>query len=146
MLRTRGYLPRLEHAGSNYFVTFRLAGSLPKTVRDDFVFERNNIEKFARDQSRVLSKHEKQQLDYLLSSKVQQYLDRCEGDCWLQLPAIAEAVIGTMKHFNGLRYELQAWCIMPNHVHVVFTDNGKSNLKTILHYGNLIVPMKLTKY
>jgi hypothetical protein len=27
-----------------------------------------------------------------------------------------------LLHFDGLRYRLNAWCVMPNHVHVVFSS------------------------
>jgi REP element-mobilizing transposase RayT len=131
-LRDRGYLPHLEHPHSSYFVTFRLAETLPKTVLEDFAFERSHLQ---RDefQKRQLTTYERAKLQYLLSNKVQEYLDRSEGECWLNNPAIARLVIQTMQHFNGTRYQLEAWCVMPNHVHVVFQDLGISNLNSILH-------------
>jgi hypothetical protein len=45
--RDRGYLPHLEILGSTYFVTFRLTGTLPQKVLDDFRTERWAILKSA---------------------------------------------------------------------------------------------------
>lgn len=120
-LRFRGYLPHLESPDSTYFVTFRLAGSIPATVLTNWRFERENIIKGAERQKRGLSKYEKEKLKYLFSSKVENYLDQHNGTCWLKDPAIAQVVAQTLKHLDGTRYFLHAWCIMPNHVHVVFT-------------------------
>jgi putative transposase len=41
------------------------------------------------------------------------------GCCALRHPAVAGVVQETLLHFDGERYRLLAWCIMPNHVHVL---------------------------
>jgi REP element-mobilizing transposase RayT len=59
---------------------------------------------------------------------------------------IAQRVVSALRFFDGTRYQLHAWCVMPNHVHVVFTiasneeksrqdagATGRSPLATILH-------------
>jgi alanyl-tRNA synthetase len=40
---------------------------------------------------------------------------------------------GALKHFDGDRYRLYAWCVMPNHVHVVFRPNPGFKIESILH-------------
>jgi REP element-mobilizing transposase RayT len=42
-------------------------------------------------------------------------------------------LVETLRHFEGARYRLHAWCVMPNHVHVVFQPLGEYKLATILH-------------
>jgi putative transposase len=43
----------------------------------------------------------------------------------LQQPEIASLIEGALLHFDEGRYRLLAWCIMPNHVHVVIeTSTG----------------------
>lgn len=37
----------------------------------------------------------------------------------MKKPEIAEIVAGALKHFDGERYHLHAWCVMPNHVHAI---------------------------
>ena len=48
-------------------------------------------------------------------------------------PEIADAVAGALRAFDGVRYRLFAWCVMPNHVHVVFQPSQGSGLAEILH-------------
>ncbi len=37
------------------------------------------------------------------------------------------------RHFHGKRYRLFAWCLMPNHVHVLFSPLQGNMLENILH-------------
>lgn len=47
------------------------------------------------------------------------YEDAGHGACDLRDPRIAEIVENALLHFDGQRYRLLEWCIMPNHVHVL---------------------------
>lgn len=38
-----------------------------------------------------------------------------------------------MRHFDGVRYGLKAWCVMPNHVHVVLETHPDHPLPGVLH-------------
>ena len=51
--------------------------------------------------------------------QVDQELDAGLGACWLRNAEIAALTQETLLHFDEQRYRLLAWCIMPNHVHVV---------------------------
>ena len=51
---------------------------------------------------------------------LESYLDLGHGVCHLRDPRIAELTADALKHFDGLRYRLIAWCVMPNHIHVLF--------------------------
>jgi REP element-mobilizing transposase RayT len=55
------------------------------------------------------------------------------GACLLKHPEAAEIVWNALRHFDGQRYRLHAWCIMPNHVHVVVSPLGDHGLPEILH-------------
>ena len=48
-------------------------------------------------------------------------------------PDVAEIVQNALLHFEGERYRLHAWCIMPNHVHLVVQPLAEHQLKDILH-------------
>ncbi len=48
-------------------------------------------------------------------------------------PRIAAIVADALRHFQGERYRLLAWCVMPNHVHVVFSPLGQNALASIVH-------------
>jgi REP element-mobilizing transposase RayT len=125
-------LPHWEQQGATYFVTFRLADSLPKAVLEEYEAEREAALIRARQEGAILTDEELQRLDWLLSERIQQYLDTGAGRCSLGQPAIAALVANALRHFNGTRYRLFAWCIMPNHVHVVFQPLGDYKLQEIL--------------
>lgn len=42
---------------------------------------------------------------------------------------MSEAIL----HGNGARYVLQAWCVMPNHAHVLINTDGVNELGQIVH-------------
>jgi len=60
-------------------------------------------------------------------------LDSGAGECWLARPFIAKLVQNALLHFEGQRYELLAWCVMPNHVHSVLKPANNWSLEKILH-------------
>jgi REP element-mobilizing transposase RayT len=41
--------------------------------------------------------------------------------------------MNALKYFDGKRYNLYAWCVMPNHVHVLFRPYKGEILEKILH-------------
>jgi putative transposase len=92
---SRGYLPHFDSPETVQFVTFRLADSLPLSV----VRGRRPTEDAAL--------------------QIDSELDQGLGACWLMQPEIARLVQDALLHFDGDRYRLLAWCLMPNHVHVV---------------------------
>ena len=49
------------------------------------------------------------------------------------IPAIASVVAGALQHFDNQRYRLFAWCIMPNHVHVVVRVFPGHPLAEVIH-------------
>jgi REP element-mobilizing transposase RayT len=55
------------------------------------------------------------------AERLESYLDSARGECWLKDDRVARVVVSTLRHFDGVRYRLRAWCVMPNHVHVVLT-------------------------
>ncbi len=59
-------------------------------------------------------------------------LDLGRGSCPLQAPEIAQVVVQALSHFAGDRYDLGAWCLMPNHVHVIVSPNGERLLSSVL--------------
>jgi putative transposase len=97
----RGYLPHRDAPGLTQFVTFRLHDSLPVGRRGEW--------------EALLRIEEARQRRIQLED----YLDHGHGECWLRQPAIAGLTEGALRHFDGSRYELLAWVVMPNHVHVL---------------------------
>jgi REP element-mobilizing transposase RayT len=131
-VRTRGRLPHWEAKNAIYFVTFRLADSLPQNVIAAFEFERRNIAATAKQAGRPLSSTEQKRLDELISQTIQTKLDAGIGDCFLARPAIAALVSAAFQHFTERRYRMYAWCVMPNHGHALFRILSNHSLADIL--------------
>jgi len=97
----RGYLPHCDYPGLIQFITFRLADSMPASRRGEW----EHLFKIEDDREK--------------RSKLEEYLDRGVGECHLRDPRIAKIAEDAMFHFYNEHYELLAWCVMPNHVHVL---------------------------
>jgi REP element-mobilizing transposase RayT len=61
------------------------------------------------------------------------YLDAGYGSCFLRNPSIAELVSSALGFFDGERYKLFAWCVMPNHVHSVVQPMDGYELSGVMH-------------
>ena len=48
------------------------------------------------------------------------FLDAGYGECLLAKPDVAEMTEEALLHWDGRRYDLLGWVIMPNHLHFVF--------------------------
>jgi putative transposase len=133
----RRNLPHIQPANAFLFLTFRLAGSLPKSVLMRMADERRKIQEsvetnYGGDKSRLseLSRRHFAMLESCLDNSKQ-------GPTWLAQPAIADVVHEALHYRDSLDYRLECYSIMPNHVHVVFAplsagDLPKS-LSTIMH-------------
>jgi REP element-mobilizing transposase RayT len=132
-IRDRGRLPHWEAANATYFVTFRLADSLPRHVLQQIELEREDILRTAQAMKRELSANEQRRLIVLTGEKIEEYLDAATGSCFLANPAVAEKLVQALHHFEGVRYRMSAWCVMPNHVHVVFQPLDGYGLAAIVH-------------
>jgi len=118
-LHSRGVLPHLKREGASYFVTFRLAGTLPRDVLLQFKAQRETIIAQATAARRPLTWHEKEDLFRWYSLRVDRYLDCGHGECWLARPEIARIVSSAIMFHSCERFDLRAWVVMPNHVHAV---------------------------
>ena len=139
-IHTRGYLPHVKREGASYFVTFRLADSLPKEVLLKIQGERaERLQRFhAQQEAAKLSGAPSSasdtpgeiERDYF--RKLDGYLDKGRGECCLQQPDIADLVADALRFFADERYRLDAWVVMPNHVHVVLWPTPNHTLSGIV--------------
>jgi REP element-mobilizing transposase RayT len=125
-------LPHIKREGGSYFVTFRLAGTLPAEVLLRFKQEREQILAQALAGKRPLTWHEQEELFRWYSGRVDTYLDAGHGDCWLKQPAIADLVADALRFHENVRFDLLAWVVMANHVHVVLRPRPNWTLSRIL--------------
>lgn len=132
-IRERGHLPHWEKERGTYFITFRLAGSLPKSVLERIESEKQSIIRTALQMHRDLSRDERKKIQQLSSTTIERCLDSGAGTCHLHHPATAQIMADTLRHFDEKRYRLFAWCVMPNHVHVVLKIFPGNSLASVIH-------------
>lgn len=128
-IHSRGYLPHVKREGASYFVTFRLADSLPREVL--LRLEQDHAEEFRR-LSAGSPAETVEEIHRDLRRKVERYLDRGVGGCHMRRPEIADLVANALRHFDGEHYLLDDWVVMPNHVHVVLWPMPNFTLSEIL--------------
>ena len=83
-------------------ITYRLSDSLPKHVLENLDHDSDSIKR---------------------RNSIEKYLDQGHGSCLLKTPDIANEIIKNWQHFSGIRYDLFAGVVMPNHVHVMIKTN-----------------------
>jgi REP element-mobilizing transposase RayT len=115
----RSYLPHFDHPGLIQSITFRLADSLPRQLLEQWEQELAH-----------LSEHDRQ---LHREKKIAQWLDQGHGAFHLRDPRIAELVENALLHFDGERYRLLAWCVMPNHVHALIETLPGHRLGDVVH-------------
>jgi len=131
-IRSRGYLPHKEAEQPIYFVTFRLADSLPRELVLGLRRKRELLRKSRPAVDATADPAYARELRSLLK-KAESCLDSGLGACHMGDQRIAKVVADAILRFQGTRYELLAWCVMPNHVHVVFAPLGEDKLDGIVH-------------
>jgi len=122
----RRHLPHYQPGNAIYFVTFRLADSLPKAVLDKIKDEYSHQYRLAQRMPDKLDR-EKRIIDLKKKrfGNIDKFLDRCgSGPLWLREDRIAEIVQEAIQYRDGKEFDVHAYCIMPNHVHIVFAPIG----------------------
>jgi REP element-mobilizing transposase RayT len=97
----RGYIPHRDSPGLTQFITWHLADAFPAALRGEWAA----LLEVEDDRER--------------RKELEAYLDKGRGESWLRRPDIAAVCEDAVRHFDRERYTLKAWCLMPNHVHVL---------------------------
>ncbi len=125
-------LPHWQCNNAIYHISFRLADSVPRSVRERWLSEREHLIAHAQ-QNKEFSVEIERKIQYLYSEQIEKHLDVGYGNCYLRKTEIAALVANSLIHFDNMRYRLHAWCIMPNHVHVIVEAMPNQNISKIIH-------------
>ena len=133
-------LPHWYQAGVTYFVTFRTEDSIPAATariwrqrRMDWLRRRgieagqpNWKDAFAR-----LPREDQQQFHEMFSREYLETLDRGLGACLLRNAEPAKIVADSLLHFDGRRYQMGEFVVMPNHSHLLVCLTGETEIETV---------------
>ena len=116
---SRGYFPHFDGEGMTQHVCFHLFDSLPQRVLDKW---REELKSLPTKEAEIEKR-----------TRIQDFLDSGYGECFLRDDRLAEIVENALLHFDGKRYALHAWCVMPNHTHTMFTPEAEFKMSKIVH-------------
>ncbi|OQB39633.1 MAG: Transposase IS200 like protein [Candidatus Hydrogenedentes bacterium ADurb.Bin179] len=138
----RSHLPHWRQEGAVYYVTFRLADSIPGSVlrqwtEADAVWraahgitpemsETEQAARYARIPENLRQVFERDQ-----HRRLHVELDRCHGACLLRKPAAAQQVAGALHFHHGTRLHCGDFVVMPNHVHWVVVPYPDNKLQIV---------------
>ncbi|MVM39664.1 hypothetical protein GO730_22050 [Spirosoma sp. HMF3257] len=123
----RSRLPHIQPLGGTFFITTRLHGSVPQVEKQRLA------EDFLLHQRQILARpdHTAEELDRLNKTFFVAYetiLDKSDyGPKWLSINALSDIVVNALHYFDTKLYDLIAYCLMSNHIHIAFTLNADKN-------------------
>ncbi len=126
----RRNLPHWEQPDATYFVTFQLADAVPQGILRRWKEEIEAWRKFHPEPWDASTKYEYQKR---FQDDREQWLDQGHGKCVLEKADAAAIVVSALRHFDRDRYLLDAFVVMPNHVHVLVQLAKGQALADILH-------------
>jgi len=140
-LKSKRKLPHWEQAGCVYFITFRLKDSIPRGKLADWNERRKlwlrsrgaDPEISSRGMNELLSESQRKEYYQTFTKYYHELLDSGVGACELREPENAKIVADALMFFDGDRYEIYDFVVMPNHVHLLVEVHDGWDLRKLLH-------------
>jgi REP element-mobilizing transposase RayT len=124
------HLPHWQQGEAAHFVTWRLGDSLPREKLEMWKQEKDvwlHVHPEPWDDATRKEYHQR------FSDRLEEWLDAGAGACILRNSENRQIVSEALHHFDGQRYVLWVFVIMPNHVHVLFSLRPPHRLEDVLH-------------
>ena len=135
-------LPHWRQDGATYFVTWRTADSLPEARVKAWLAER---EAWLKAHPEPWDARTEQEYFERFPNRWEQWLDECHGECLLARPELRQVVEDVLKHDDGTLYRLRDFVVMPNHVHVLATPLGETQLSETLQAWKSVSSHRINK-
>ncbi|MCB0786284.1 MAG: transposase [Flavobacteriales bacterium] len=127
-------LPHWRQEGRLYFVTWRLADSLPSEKREQLRQDREDWQRqHGKKDRKNLTLVQRRSYYQLFHQRVQQWLDAGSGSCILRQEGPLRTMVAALHHFDHERYRLGHFAVAANHVHVLVRPYTGHSLSGILH-------------
>lgn len=127
----RGYLPHYDAERKIQFITYRLSDSLPKATKA----------KLKENPYEDLSEADKEKRRDLIDST----LDKGFGSCILKDSSCAKIIVDAWKFFDNERYDLIAYVVMPNHVHLLIKTKEKYSVGSLVKSWKVYTSKEIRK-
>lgn len=133
--RSRLYIPHFDQPGFIQLITIRLNDAVPQALIEQWKSELNLDKKIVAGDQRWTT----------LRKRIEKCEDAGHGACLLRDDRVASIVEEAILHFDGKRYRIIAWCVMPTHVHVIVELWENFSLNQILHSWKSYTAHQLNK-
>lgn len=128
--------PHWSQSGTVVFITFRTQDSIPREVLERWDREKQEWLRLREyggahwaDIVSTLTEQEQQDFQKQFQRTREEFLDTCQGDCVLRRPELSQIVADSLIHFDGKRYRMGDFIIMPNHVHLLAVFASAESLR-----------------
>ncbi len=116
------YLPHIYPEGATFFMTFRLADSLPQQIvtklKDEY-YARLKLYKSIEKDIEKINEYIEELRSEMFGKYDHQLDDKPYGDCYLKQEEVALILMNKIMSYDNQYYKLIKCCIMPNHVHML---------------------------
>jgi len=126
---TQRHLPHWTQPGVTYFITFRLGDSIPLDLQRQWQAER---EAWLRHHPEPWEATVEAEYHARFTREQDEWLDAGMGECHLRRRDIRSQVEMNLAHFNGQRHDLDAYVLMPNHVHALLIPRDGQSVFELL--------------
>lgn len=131
------YRPHWSQAGAIVFVTFRTRDSVPKEVvrswhREKIDWRARRGIGFDGDLQAALSLLSAENANLFRKTfqrRREMCLDECHGQYVLHRPEFSAIVAESLLHFDGDRYRMGDFVVMPNHVHLLAAFTSEEQMR-----------------
>ncbi|MCF7849317.1 MAG: transposase [Kiritimatiellales bacterium] len=127
--RAHRRLPHWNQDSRIYFVTFRLADSIAQEKLNHW---KEELDTWRANQPEPGSAETLNEQSLRYHEMQEEWLDKGHGSCLLQQPEVSGIVEQTLLHFDGDRYRLGDYVVMPNHVHLIVEPINSYSLPQIM--------------
>lgn len=141
--RHRTHLPHWQQEDRLQFVTWSLGDAVPGPVLRQWKTEKDE---WLVRHPKPWSEQDVQEYGRLFGERVDAWLDRGQGSCLLGKAGCAEVVAQVLLKSREMRVRLDAFVVMPNHVHVLFQVVRNQRLEKILQEWKGVSSHRINQY
>jgi REP element-mobilizing transposase RayT len=140
---TRANLPHWRQPRVLYFVTFRLADSIPKKKLNDWRILYND---WLKANPKPWNEKQAEEYEKDFARRIELWLDAGHGSCCLKDKLVKQIIADCIQHTEPEHYCLDAWTIASNHVHVLVAPADNATLPEIMKSWKGITARRINTY
>lgn len=127
--KTRRSLPHWTRDGATYWITFRLADSIPESKMAQW---RRKRDQWMKLHPKPWPPHIRREYEFIFGDRYENWLDAGYGSCVLRSPDCRNIVKDCLFRFQHVRVHVHHAVLMPNHVHAILEPISPYRLSDIM--------------